>query len=291
MGEPADAAIVIEAVHRARRRHGGSLDSAEPGGTMTRRSVFLAKVAVITLIAPLIFSGARAADRDDEDLPDKLQSCRIEHLDRDIHGEHRDRDIRREHRPECAALASFRELNPTKDQLRCFIIAFRRFAHDLVGHRFTVLSDEPDAGGPGICQIDFFRYQSNTLFRATVDLARHRIISPQVVRNTQPAASPGEVGEARTMAEVGALAERIARTPDLTMTGLSGRSLIAAAGGSTACITDRCIELQYYGNAGTGTAPAAEPGGGFVTFVDREVVATAVVDLTRQIVLNSEVFP
>jgi hypothetical protein len=253
--------------------------------------MFCVHLAVISLIVPLIFSGARAADRDDDSLPDELRSCRIEHLGRDIHGErreHKDRDFRREHRPECAALASFRELNPTKDQLRCFIIAFRRFAHELVGHRFTVLSDEPDAGGPGICQIDFLRYQPNALLRASVDLARHRIITTQVVPNTQPAASPAEVAEARAMAEVGALAERIARTPDLTVTGLSGRGLI---GGSTACVADRCIHLQYYGTTGTGTAPAAEPGGGFVTFVERDVVATAVVDLTFQTVLNSEVFP
>jgi hypothetical protein len=261
---------------------------------MVRRSVIFACMAVMTLIVPLILQGARAADRDDENLPDELRSCRIEHPGRDFQGErreHMDRDNRREHRPECAALASFRELNPTEDQLRCFVIAFRRFAHDLVGQRFTVLSDKPDAGGPGICQIDFFRYRSNTVFRAKVDLPRRRVISTQITRNTQPDASPGEIVEARSMVEVGAFATRISTTPGLVTTALLGGGILPSAGGSSLCITDRCIELRYYGTTGTGTAPAAEPSGESFTFADQQEVAVAVVDLTRQIVLHSEVFP
>lgn len=62
------------------------------------------------------------------------------------------------------------------------------------------------------------------------------------------------------------------------------------AGGSSDCITDRCIELRYYGNADTGKGPVEEPGGEFFTFVDQQKVAVAIVDLTRQIVLHSEVF-
>jgi hypothetical protein len=77
----------------------------------------------------------------------------------------------------------------------------------------------------------------------------------------------------------------------LVVTALAGGGLLPSAGGSSACITDRCIELRYFGSAGTGTAPAAEPPGAFFTFTDQEVVATAVVDLTRQVVLHSEVFP
>jgi len=116
-------------------------------------------------------------------------------------------------------------------------------------------------------------------------------MSTQIVRNTRPNASPAEVVEARTMAEVGTLAARIATTPGLMVVGLLGRGLLPAAGGSTACVSDRCIEFQYYGTVGTGTAPALEPVGASVSFVDQAVVATAVVDLTRQIVLHSEVFP
>jgi hypothetical protein len=265
---------------------------------MTRRCVLFARMTVITLTVLLVLSGARVSDNDDENLPDELRSCDVDQRGRDIHRERgedreqRDRDVHREGRPECAALSSFlREVHPSKDQIRCFIIAFRRFADDLVGHRFTVLSDKPDAGGPGICQIDFFRYRSNTLFRARVDLTRRRIISTQIVHNTNPDASPVEVAEARAMAEVGALADRIATTPGLVVTALLGQGLLPSAGGSSLCVTDRCIELRYYGSAGTGTAAAAEPLGASFTFVNQQEVAVAVVDLTRQIVLHSEVFP
>ncbi len=178
-------------------------------------------------------------------------------------------------------------LQGNRQNLR-FILAFQQFAADLVGHRFTVLSDERDAGGQGICQIDFFRYDSNTLFRARVNLARRRIISTQVVPNTLPAASSTEVAEARRMAEVGALAHRIAETPGLVVSGLGGSGVLH---GSSECINDRCIELVYYGSAGTGTAPAAEPLGASFTFTNQELVAIAIVDLTLQVVLHSEVFP
>lgn len=176
------------------------------------------------------------------------------------------------------------------DRVRCFNVAFRRFARELRA-RFTVLSNNPNAGGRRICQIDFLRYNdngSNTLFRAKVDLARRRIISTQVVRNTQPDVSPAEVAEARNMAEVGALANRITETPGLVVTALGGSGILQ---GSRECITDRCVELRYYGAAGTGTAPVPEPLGATFTFTNQQVVAIAVVDLTLQTVLQSEVVP
>jgi hypothetical protein len=264
---------------------------------MASRCVISARVAVITVAVLLLLSGGRATADEEQNLPEELRSCGVElrgddiHLERGEGREQRDRDVHREGRPECAALSSFARTNPSEDQIRCFVIAFRRFRELLEGDRFTVLSDDPNAGGPGICKIDFFSYRSNTVFRAAVDLARARIISTQIVRNTQPDASPSEVLGARTMAEVGTLAARIATTPGLMVVGLLGRGILPAAGGSTACVSDRCIELQYYGTTGTGTAPAAEPVGASVSFVDQHVVATAVVDLTRQIVLHSEVFP
>ena len=93
------------------------------------------------------------------------------------------------------------------------------------------------------------------------------------------------------MAEVGPLAERIATTPGLRVTGLLGGGILPATGGSSVCITDRCIELRYYGTVGTGTAPVEEPAGESLTFVDQQLVALAVVNMTLQSVLGSEVFP
>jgi len=101
-----------------------------------------------------------------------------------------------------------------------------------------------------------------------------------------------EETQARMLAEVpgSPLAARIASTPGLVVTALVGTGVLPDAGGSSACINDRCIGLRYFGSAGSFTAPVLEPAGDFFTFTNQQVVATAVVDLTQQQVLQVEVF-
>jgi hypothetical protein len=179
----------------------------------------------------------------------------------------------------------------TPAQKTCFQAAVAHFAPQLGGDRYTVLINAPDRAGPTLCQIDLFDYATSTLLRANVDMTTSAVTKTQVVPGTRPDLGPGEVSEARTLAEVGALADKIAATPGILANPLLGHGVLSFSNNSPVCGSHRCIELRYT-TLGTqsGNAPAAEPQGELFGFTNLSLAAASIVDLTARNVVHTEVF-
>jgi hypothetical protein len=179
----------------------------------------------------------------------------------------------------------------TPAQKTCFQAAVAQFAPQLGGDRYTVLVNGTDRAGATLCQIDLYDYATSTLLRANVDMTTSIVTKTQVVAGTRPDVGPGEVSEARSLAEVGALAAKIAATPGIQTNPLMGHGILNFTNNSPTCGVHRCIELGYT-TLGTisGTAPAAEPATEVFGFTNGVLAAVSIVDLTALNVVHTEVF-